>query len=285
MSGSCYKSKGKIVTILFVSPVLNEEVLLPVMIKSLLKQTSSDWRLLICNNASSDATSQVAMSWAKNDTRIQYVNFSERKNSVFESWIRSIEYAFANYNCEYVQIIPGDDHLLSQDYVEKAIHNLTSNVISGLVPKFQYDSQEVSLNSIKYRSLFKEWKYVHLVFGLYEKNYLQNSVIKLQMLNKTGNDFDWWLSFFLISEHVVFSSEIIFYRSTRIAIQGNMNSDIQMFRPRRFKPLRKALSPFRRYFNATLENYRHYIVRDGSIDFINRTRLSAGFIAKIFKIV
>jgi glycosyltransferase involved in cell wall biosynthesis len=273
------------VTILFVSPVLNEEVLLPVMIKSLLKQTSSNWQLLICNNASSDWTSQVAMGWAKNDTRIQCVNFSERKNSVFESWIRSIEYAFTNYDCEYIQIIPGDDHLLSQDYVEKAINNLTSNGIYGLVPKFQYDSQEVSLNSITQRSLFKEWKYVHLVFGLYKKEHLQNSVNKLLLLNKTGNDFDWWLSFFLISDHVVFSSEIIFYRSTRIAILENINSDIQMSKSRRFKPLRKALSPLRRYFNETLKNYRHYIVHDGSIDFTNRVRLLVGFIAKILKIV
>jgi glycosyltransferase involved in cell wall biosynthesis len=54
-------------------PVYNGERYLPATIQALVKQTWTDWQLIICDNASTDRTEAIARAWAGRDPRIRYV--------------------------------------------------------------------------------------------------------------------------------------------------------------------------------------------------------------------
>ena len=53
-------------------PVYNAERYLRVAIESILKQTLRDWELVICDNASTDATETICREYAARDPRIRY---------------------------------------------------------------------------------------------------------------------------------------------------------------------------------------------------------------------
>ena len=54
-------------------PVFNGQQLLPELLDSLLAQTYRDFEILICDNASSDRTQQIGCTYARQDSRIQYI--------------------------------------------------------------------------------------------------------------------------------------------------------------------------------------------------------------------
>jgi glycosyltransferase involved in cell wall biosynthesis len=54
-------------------PVYNAEQLLPQALDHLLAQTFEDFELVICDNASTDRTSQICRDYARRDARIRYV--------------------------------------------------------------------------------------------------------------------------------------------------------------------------------------------------------------------
>ncbi len=63
------------------------KILLPMALKSILKQTYRDFELIILDNQSTDDTAHVCQKFAKTDSRIRYIldtkkRFAERKLSV-----------------------------------------------------------------------------------------------------------------------------------------------------------------------------------------------------------
>ncbi|MFZ1487417.1 MAG: glycosyltransferase family 2 protein, partial [Candidatus Saccharimonas aalborgensis] len=68
----------KLITILV--PAYNEEEVLPLLMKRLDSLTGQlpdySWELLFINDGSKDKTDEMLRSYAKNDSRISYVNFS-----------------------------------------------------------------------------------------------------------------------------------------------------------------------------------------------------------------
>jgi glycosyltransferase involved in cell wall biosynthesis len=255
------------------------------MIKSLLNQTNPDWNLLICDNASTDKTFEIANVYAEKDSRINVFHFDTRKDSAFESWVRSIQYALIAYDYEYIQIIPGDDFIQNRNYTDKLRKILLLDSTSGVIPKFVYESREVCLKSINHKGLFADWNFVHLVFGVYKTKHLEQALTKLLKLNKTQNDFDWWLTYFLINKTLVYSPDLEFYRSTRLVSDVNKNQEIVSIKRTKLKSLRRVLSPLRRNYERTLIYYRHYVLLGGSITLYDRGRLFLGFLAKSLRII
>ena len=108
------------------------------LIESLLIQTNPKWQLLICDNASTDSTLDIAKSWAEKDNRIKVTHFELQKNSAFESWVQSLEYALTIDGYDHIQIIPGDDFLHTNTYVENAFKMISVKNVSGVIPRFIY---------------------------------------------------------------------------------------------------------------------------------------------------
>lgn len=73
-------------------PVYNGEKYLRVALDALLKQTFADFEIIICDNASTDATQAIAQEYAARDPRIRYV--------------RSAKNIGANGNFHYVFTLP-----------------------------------------------------------------------------------------------------------------------------------------------------------------------------------
>ena len=273
----------------FVSPVQNEEIFLPRLINSLLHQSNKDWKLLIVDNASTDSTLRIAKFWEKQDPRITTVTLKEKKENVFESWKEALRICFEVTDCDYVQIVPGDDYLLNHDYVELALRSLSENSVNGLVPNFLYENRSVALDKISYQSLFKDWNYVHLIFGIYKTKDLYQASWRLSKLNGLGTTFDWWLSYFLIQYSPIYSPKTVFYRESNpprktevilIAFRPILNHPV-------LKPIKRIYAlrhPIRNHMKATSTDFKHYILVRGSIGIQDRFRLIVAFLSKIIRI-
>jgi glycosyltransferase involved in cell wall biosynthesis len=279
---------AKRLNIQFVSPVLNEELLLPRLIQSLLNQTDTNWNLLIVDNCSTDSTLKIAMQFEKSDLRIRAIQLDERKRTVYESWKAALDICFEVTDCEYVQIIPGDDYIFNNDYVELSLSKLSQHNINSIVPNFKYYNRNLVLDQVKYKSLFEDWNYVHLIFGIYKKLELKNAINKLNKIDNLTNEFDWWLSYFLIDCAPLYSPNTVFYR------EQNRHSDPQetvVMRPildhPTFITLKESfpiLPKILNYFRATRKNFYHYILVKGSFGTRNRIRLGIAFLLKLLQI-
>ena len=75
-------------------------------IDSLIAQTYSDWELVMCDDASTDNTLEVAMSYAEKYDNIKVIR-NETNLGLAASLNRCIEYA--DKNCEYIARQDGDD--------------------------------------------------------------------------------------------------------------------------------------------------------------------------------
>src|SRR2546422_787475 len=75
-------------------PVYNGERYLGEALDSLLAQTYHDFELIICDNASTDGTGEIARSYASMDERVRYVrNERDRKSTRLNSSHGYISYA------------------------------------------------------------------------------------------------------------------------------------------------------------------------------------------------
>ncbi|MBI4085879.1 MAG: glycosyltransferase family 2 protein [Candidatus Liptonbacteria bacterium] len=91
-------------------------------IESVRKQTRKDWELIIADDGSSDATSEVVKSWEKKESRIVYAR-SEINQGISKNYNRGLRLAKG----EYVAMIDDDDPWLDDGKLEKQIKFLDGN--------------------------------------------------------------------------------------------------------------------------------------------------------------
>ncbi len=77
-------------------PVYNGEPYLGIAIESILNQTSADFELVICDNASTDATADICHSYASQDDRIRYFR-NERNLGAAANYNLAFERSIAPY--------------------------------------------------------------------------------------------------------------------------------------------------------------------------------------------
>jgi glycosyltransferase involved in cell wall biosynthesis len=102
-------------------PVFNGGIQLEDRIKSLLNQSYRNLELIICDNASTDATQMISMAAALADSRVRYIRNEENIGNV-----RNFNKAFAEAKGEYFMWAAHDD-LHSHDFIKRCVLKLISN--------------------------------------------------------------------------------------------------------------------------------------------------------------
>jgi glycosyltransferase involved in cell wall biosynthesis len=92
-------------------PVFNGADYLVGAIESVVAQTWTDWELIICDNASTDATADIARSFAEQDPRIRFVRHPSNVGAA-----ANFNSAFAHARGEYFQWLAHDD-ALAPDFI------------------------------------------------------------------------------------------------------------------------------------------------------------------------
>lgn len=192
------------IRVTIVCPVKNEALTLARAIKSLRRQTHTDWRLLIFDNNSTDSTKKIAMHFSRGDSRIFY-HHNFKSLSAATNWIKGLEFSAREYASEFTMFFGGDDWLRNDDYIESLLNQI--GTCDGIIPKIigpngketvrLYISKIPFLNRI---FLSYSWKYVHIVYGFYKTDYIVDCFSKFQ--NKNPESADWGLAFLLLSGQI-----------------------------------------------------------------------------------
>lgn len=123
-------------------PTYNTARYLPETIESVLRQDFDDYELIICDNASTDATPEICQSYR--DPRFQYKRFDELTNQA-GNFNRCLELASG----EFIMLLHSDDFFLSgflADRVRRLEENPSVDFVFGAVKVVDAESADVSVN-------------------------------------------------------------------------------------------------------------------------------------------
>lgn len=101
-------------------PVYNGENYLTQAIESVLRQTYSDFTLIISDNCSTDRTQELCVDWSKRDDRIRYIRQPENRGA-----IRNFNYVFEVSDSKYFKWASHDD-VCAPTFLEKCVSLLES---------------------------------------------------------------------------------------------------------------------------------------------------------------
>ena len=108
-------------------PIYNAESFLPECIESILKQTYTDFELLLINDGSHDNSAAICEKYCSCDSRIRY--FEKSNEGVSATRNIGLKYASG----QYVTFIDSDD-IVKSDYLQSLVDNDNSDlVISGFI--------------------------------------------------------------------------------------------------------------------------------------------------------
>ena len=102
-------------------PVYNGERLIRKAIEALLNQTFRDFILVISDNASTDATGEICIEYAKLDARIRYIRQPQNRGAAF-----NFRFVFNHARTEYFMWAACDD-LRSEDFLETNLEFLETH--------------------------------------------------------------------------------------------------------------------------------------------------------------
>ena len=118
------------ITITIVIPCFNQAKYLPEAIESVMKQSFENWQCIIVNDGSTDNTEEVALSWSKQDNRIQYLKQENRGVSAARN--TGISSAVGEF------ILPLDaDDKIHKHYIQNALDAFSAHPdINGILSYF-----------------------------------------------------------------------------------------------------------------------------------------------------
>lgn len=113
-------------------PVYNGERFVAEAIESVLAQTMTDWELIICDNASTDATPEIARRYAAQDPRVKYF-----RNGQNIGLARNFNLAFAKNRSPYFKWLAHDDVCLPE-FLERCVAALDADPDASVAyPRFR----------------------------------------------------------------------------------------------------------------------------------------------------
>jgi glycosyltransferase involved in cell wall biosynthesis len=132
------------------TPVHNGADYLPECIESVLAQTYPHWDYTIVDNASTDATPEIAERYALRDSRIRYLRFEELVDST-ANHNRAFETMSAE--SEFCKVVQADDWLYPQ-CLSLMVEAASQATTIGLVGAYQLWGRRVHLYGLPYTTTF-----------------------------------------------------------------------------------------------------------------------------------
>ncbi|GAB4311601.1 MAG: hypothetical protein Kow00127_01610 [Bacteroidales bacterium] len=123
-------------------PVYNGEAYLETCLKSIEEQTYQNWKCLIIDNCSTDATNRIAATFAGRDNRFILKRFDELL-PVMENWNRVLP--MADRETKYFKIIPADDFIFPE-YLSRCVELMEKYSEVGIVSTYRIDGRKVRGN-------------------------------------------------------------------------------------------------------------------------------------------
>jgi glycosyltransferase involved in cell wall biosynthesis len=133
-----------------VTPVYNGAEYLEECVESVLAQTYENWNYTIVDNASSDATPEIAQAFAKRDSRIRHLRFEEFVDAT-ASHNRAFE--AISPESEFCKIVEGDDWLYPECLSLMVDAAGVSSTV-GTVSAYQLWGRRVHLDDLPYTTTF-----------------------------------------------------------------------------------------------------------------------------------
>jgi glycosyltransferase involved in cell wall biosynthesis len=129
-----------------VTPVYNGADFLAECIESVLSQTYRNFEYLIVNNCSKDRTLEIALSYAKTDSRIQV-----HDNQEFLPVIANHNHAFRLISplAKYCKVVSGDDYIFP-NCLEQMVELAEANPSIGIVGSYQQSGKRVRWQGFRY---------------------------------------------------------------------------------------------------------------------------------------
>ncbi len=138
-------------------PVYNEEKRLKDTMESLIKNYEDIERIIITDNCSTDATGEIARSYAQKYERIEYIRQKEKVPITTGNWMTSLRMA----TTKYFMWLGGHDWI-NEGYIRRLVcaleENATASVAVPLVYKFEdtYDERKVMVDYRNYAGIFSD---------------------------------------------------------------------------------------------------------------------------------
>ncbi len=134
-----------------VTPVYNGAEYLTECIESVLAQTYENWEYTIIDNASNDATPEIAQSFAAQDSRVRHLRFEEFVDAT-TNHNRAID--AISPRSEFCKVVQGDDWLYPECLALMVAAASVSDTV-GIVSSYQLLSDgRVHLNGLPYSTTF-----------------------------------------------------------------------------------------------------------------------------------
>jgi len=130
------------------TPVCNGERYLAACIESVLAQTHADWRYVIVDNASTDATPEVARRYAERDGRIRVVRNPARVG-VIEN--HNLAFATVPADAGYCKVVHADDWLFPE-CLARMVALARGHPTIGVVSAYRLKGDWVDLDGLPYPS-------------------------------------------------------------------------------------------------------------------------------------
>ena len=188
-------------TISVVMPVYNREDLLPRAIDSILNQTYKDFELIIVDDASTDASGNIAHIYAQKDSRIKVIKNDKNKGISF-SRNKGMDAARG----KYIAIMDSDDQALPFR-LEKSIKVLKENpkyvaLSGGTISMGNKISAQELLHWDRYNVVENNFA-ISFIFNntfanaasIFDRNFAKKHNIRYNESYISGEDYDFWKQF------------------------------------------------------------------------------------------
>jgi glycosyltransferase involved in cell wall biosynthesis len=198
-------------SILFISPVLNEQQQVQNLISALNSQSSSDFFCIFVDSGSDDDTVSIIRQhigdWG------EVTQFDENLG-VSRNWSRALEVGLGKHEADYVMFLAGDD-TISSTFVENAVLAIKKlpDSRTTLVPNFKYQTERGEVGGeilgpqpLTRRRLALSWELVHIAYSIVPRDFAATTYLKI--LKSAAVNFDWWIAYEILSGKVVRISEI-----------------------------------------------------------------------------
>lgn len=211
-------------------PAYNAERYLAISLGSLLEQTYTDIEILICDNASTDSTPDIAADFARRDARVRYVR-NERNIGAGRNFIRCVDLA----RSELFRWQSADDYS-APTFIERCVEILDAHpdVMQAYPRAIVVDENGTELERyaerIETRSDNPRERYLHVMRNLGRVNAFFG-VMRTDLLRRTGIHGSYIGADIVVQAEIALYGklweipEYLFFRRMHAAAQSAMTAD------------------------------------------------------------